>query len=311
MCRPDSRRCARDGALRSPTMRVLLVTPPMTQLNTPYPATAYLTGFLRQHAAELGLEVTQADASLELFLRLFSPRWADARWPTSCAGARAPRSASARRRRSRTSSRTPSATSRPSSRRPLPAGPRSRASRCASSAARSCPRARASRARRRRRRRGDDPLAWAFGDARHRRTSARTSPASTSTTSPTSSRDGIDPRFELSRYGEKLAASAPTLRSAARGARRASRRWSTSCSTSSRASCVARARPDVVGLTAPFPGNVYGAFRMARAIKRGAPGGDARARRRLRQHRAARARASRACSTTSTTSRSTTASGRC
>ena len=53
-------------------MRVLLVTPPMTQLNTPYPATAYLMGFLRLHAAELGLTVTQADASLALFLRLFS-----------------------------------------------------------------------------------------------------------------------------------------------------------------------------------------------------------------------------------------------
>ena len=53
-------------------MRLLLVTPPMIQLNTPYPATAYLTGFLRLHAAELGLEVTQADASIALFLRLFS-----------------------------------------------------------------------------------------------------------------------------------------------------------------------------------------------------------------------------------------------
>ena len=53
-------------------MRVLLVTPPMTQLNTPYPATAYLTGFLRAHGTDLGLTVTQADASLELFLRLFS-----------------------------------------------------------------------------------------------------------------------------------------------------------------------------------------------------------------------------------------------
>ncbi len=53
-------------------MRVLLVTPPMIQLNTPYPATAYLTGFLRLHAADLGLELTQADASLTLFLRLFS-----------------------------------------------------------------------------------------------------------------------------------------------------------------------------------------------------------------------------------------------
>src|SRR5271155_4701923 len=53
-------------------MRVLLVPPPMIQLNTPYPATAYLTGFLRLHAARLGLQVTQADASLSLFLRLFS-----------------------------------------------------------------------------------------------------------------------------------------------------------------------------------------------------------------------------------------------
>ena len=53
-------------------MRLLLVTPPMIQLNTPYPATAYLTGFLRLHAAELGFEVTQADSSLTLFLRLFS-----------------------------------------------------------------------------------------------------------------------------------------------------------------------------------------------------------------------------------------------
>ena len=53
-------------------MRVLLVTPPMIQLNTPYPATAYLTGFLRLHAKDLGLEVTQADASITLFLRLFS-----------------------------------------------------------------------------------------------------------------------------------------------------------------------------------------------------------------------------------------------
>src|SRR4051794_29271713 len=44
----------------------------MTQLNTPYPATAYLTGFLRLHEARLGLEVVQADAALELFLRLFS-----------------------------------------------------------------------------------------------------------------------------------------------------------------------------------------------------------------------------------------------
>lgn len=49
-------------------MRVLLLTPPMTQINSPYPATAYLTGYLR----ELGYDVQQRDLSLELILRLFS-----------------------------------------------------------------------------------------------------------------------------------------------------------------------------------------------------------------------------------------------
>ena len=52
-------------------MRVLLITPPMTQLNTPYPATAYLMGCLRKHAAN-AVEAAQADLSIELFLRLFS-----------------------------------------------------------------------------------------------------------------------------------------------------------------------------------------------------------------------------------------------
>ena len=43
----------------------------MTQLNTPYPATAYLTGFLRANGPA-DLAVAQADAALELFLRVFS-----------------------------------------------------------------------------------------------------------------------------------------------------------------------------------------------------------------------------------------------
>jgi hypothetical protein len=47
---------------------ILLLTPPLTQLNTPYPATAYLKGFLRQHH----YEVTQADLGLELVLKMFS-----------------------------------------------------------------------------------------------------------------------------------------------------------------------------------------------------------------------------------------------
>jgi hypothetical protein len=40
----------------------------MTQLNTPYPATAYLTGFLRMK----GYNCAQSDPAIELVLRLFS-----------------------------------------------------------------------------------------------------------------------------------------------------------------------------------------------------------------------------------------------
>ncbi len=52
----------------SSSPRLLLITPPLTQLNTPYPATAYIKGFLRGR----GYEVRQADLSIELVLRLFS-----------------------------------------------------------------------------------------------------------------------------------------------------------------------------------------------------------------------------------------------
>ena len=47
---------------------ILLLTPPLTQLNTPYPATAYIKGFLTGR----GYSVRQADLSIGLVLRLFS-----------------------------------------------------------------------------------------------------------------------------------------------------------------------------------------------------------------------------------------------
>ncbi len=47
---------------------VLLITPPFTQLNTPYPATAYLKGFLNTK----GISCTQADLGIDVILHLFS-----------------------------------------------------------------------------------------------------------------------------------------------------------------------------------------------------------------------------------------------
>lgn len=49
-------------------MKSLLITPPFTQLNTPYPATAYLKGYLDGK----GFESAQCDLSIELFTKVFS-----------------------------------------------------------------------------------------------------------------------------------------------------------------------------------------------------------------------------------------------
>ena len=48
--------------------QLLLITPPFTQLNTAYPATAYLKGFLESK----DLTVAQCDLSIELFTAVFS-----------------------------------------------------------------------------------------------------------------------------------------------------------------------------------------------------------------------------------------------
>src|ERR1700733_15798056 len=49
-------------------MQILSIIPPMTQLNTPYPSTAYLTGFLRSR----GFKAEQTDLSIALALELLS-----------------------------------------------------------------------------------------------------------------------------------------------------------------------------------------------------------------------------------------------
>ena len=47
---------------------VFLITPPFTQLNTPYPATAYLKGFLNTKK----ISSFQADLGIEVTVQLFS-----------------------------------------------------------------------------------------------------------------------------------------------------------------------------------------------------------------------------------------------
>jgi hypothetical protein len=52
------------------SVKILFVTPPFTQLNTPYPATAYLKGFLNTK----NISSAQADLGIEVILKLFSKK---------------------------------------------------------------------------------------------------------------------------------------------------------------------------------------------------------------------------------------------
>ncbi|HEY5926240.1 MAG TPA: radical SAM protein [Kofleriaceae bacterium] len=245
-------------------MRLLLITPPMTQLNTPYPATAYLTGYLRQHAAELDVEVSQADASIELFLRVFSRRGVqrvldelraraaetDEDMPPSIAsflehGERYVATVDAVVRFLQGSD--PGFALRVVGRELLPEGPRFAAIAQGPGA------------------REDDPLAWAFGglgiaDRAKYLASLYIDDLADAI------RDGIAPDFELARYAERLAASAPTIDPLLEVLEDEPTLIDTMLDELT-AELVAQHRPDAIGLSVPFPGNVYGAFRIARAAK--------------------------------------------
>ncbi|HEX3759870.1 MAG TPA: radical SAM protein [Kofleriaceae bacterium] len=257
-------------------MKLLLVTPPMTQLNTPYPATAYLTGFLRQHAAELDLDLAQADLALELFLRVFSRAGIE-----RVQGELAGRAARLARRRDRTppppsiawflahaeryiatidpvirflQGRDPALALRIVGRELLPEGPRFATLAEGPGAA------------------DDDPLAWAFGGLGIADRAKYLASLYVDDLADVI-RDGIAPEFALSRYAEQLAASAPSFEPM-RAALEGEPTLVDELLDELTAELCARHRPDVVGLTVPFPGNVYGAFRIARTVRRVAP--DAR-----------------------------------
>jgi radical SAM superfamily enzyme YgiQ (UPF0313 family) len=246
-------------------VRVLLLTPPMTQLNTPYPATAYLTGFLRRHADELGVEVAQADPAIELFLRVFS-RAGIARvaeiLATRGGVKRPPGIAHFLAHRDAyidtvdavvrfLQGRDPSFALRVVGRELLPEGPRFEPLHDGGTGE------------------ADEALGYAFGGLG---TSDKAKYLASLYIDDLADvvRDGIDPRFELSRYGEKLAASAPTF-DPLRAALDAAPTYVDEVLDDITRGLLARHRPDVVGLTAPFPGNVYGAFRIARVVKAEAP----------------------------------------
>ena len=235
----------------------------MTQLNTPYPATAYLTGCLRRHAP--AQVVVQADPALELFLRLFSARGLSTMLDTLRARAAstdevAPPSIAHFLEHGDAcvalidpiirflQGRDPTLALRIVSRDLVPEGPRFGPLDET----------------------GDDSLAWAFGAlgttdrARHLASLFIDDLADVIAA-------GIDPRFLLSRYGEKLAASAATFDSLAEALEDPEPTQVDLTLDALTSELIETHTPDLVGLTIPFPGNVYGALRMARVIKARAP----------------------------------------
>lgn len=234
-------------------MRILLITPPMVQINAPYPATAYLAGILESE----GHEVHQADASLLLALRLFSSPGISSIRKALTTGAG---SSSVRHflKHSRDYAGTiepvirflqgqsPSLSRRITSRKYLPEGPRFASI--------------------------DQFLSDDSSSINHlSRHDLAIHLASLYLDDITDViHDGIDPRFELARYGEKLAASAPTFDAIARALRRKPTLVDQLIEIIA-CGLIRDHKPDLVGFTLPFPGNVYGALRMAQAMKLAEP----------------------------------------
>ncbi|MCK6388152.1 MAG: radical SAM protein [Zoogloea sp.] len=241
--------------------RVLSLIPPMTQLNTPYPSTAYLTGFLRSR----GVDARQDDLALKLVLELFSPAGLDALRERVRAMPAKKRSATLKQfdtefERYRATvtptlaflqGRDPTLAHRIASRMLLPEGPR-----FASLDVYYDPE-------------GGDPLAWAFGalgvqdKARHLATLYLNDLADVL-------REAADERFEFVRYAESLAMAQPSFEPLARALATPPTLVDETLQRLT-LDALARHQPQVVLLSVPFPGSVYAAFRIAQTIKAANP----------------------------------------
>ena len=83
-------------------------------------------------------------------------------------------------------------------------------------------------------------------------------------------RDEIDPDFGFSRYAEHLGAAVPDFDAVLRRLRR---RSPVDRILEERvAAALRRTKPTIVGVTCPFPGTLLGAFRIARTVRKVAPG---------------------------------------
>jgi len=229
----------------------------MTQLNTPYPSTAYLTGFLRSQ----GVDAVQADVALALVLAFFTPEGLGKVRDCALVQSEAERSACVNyfldhfeRYQSTIApmvaflqGRDATLSHRIAGRGFLPEGPRFASLDVYEDDG------------------SGDPLAWAFGAlgqqdrARHLATLYLNDLADVL-------RDAVDSRFEFVRYAEQLAGSQATFEPLAQALGAAPTLVDTTLQALT-LEVIAKHQPQLVLLSVPFPGAVYAAFRMAQTIK--------------------------------------------
>ncbi|HSI59625.1 MAG TPA: radical SAM protein [Ideonella sp.] len=229
----------------------------MTQLNTPYPSTAYITGFLRSR----GVDAVQEDLALALVLKLFSTEGLTSLHACIEALPQAQRPPLVQHFHGQFERYLATITAtikflqgsdstlghRICSRSFLPEGPRFESLEVYIDED------------------GGDPLAWAFGAlglqdrARHLATLYLNDIADVL-------REAVDPRFEFVRYAESLAQSQPTFEPLAQ-ALAAPPNLVDDTLHALTLQALQRHAPTVVLISVPFPGAVYAAFRIAQSIK--------------------------------------------
>jgi hypothetical protein len=233
-------------------MKLLLLTAPMVQINTPYPATAYLKGFLDEAAP--GVEAVQRDPALELTLRLFSRRGLERVRASMRAEiisvnqellffleAYADYLSTVDQAIAFLQGRAPDLAKRIAAREMLPEGPRFVPLQEKGPLL-------------------DQFLALPLADRAQHLASLYLDDLADYI------KIGCDTRFEFSRYGEKLAASQPSFDLLARELARAPTVVDEILSEITH-ELLEEHKPTVVGLSVPFSGTVYAALRMGALIR--------------------------------------------
>jgi CheY-like chemotaxis protein len=234
-------------------LRVLALIAPMTQLNTPYPSSAYLTGFLRSQ----GVDARQDDLALKLVLRMFSTEGLQQVQAIAATQSLHERSACVNCFLDHAQRYVdciepvigflqgldPTLAHRIAARGFVPEGPRFASLDQTD----------------------DDTLTWAFGAlgvqdrARHIATLFLNDLADVL-------RDAVDDRFAFVRYGESLASSQASFDPLAK-ALAAPPSFIDQVLHDLTLETFEEHLPQLVLLSVPFPGTVYGALRMAQTIK--------------------------------------------